>query len=87
MGRPPGLGPPRKLIGFKLPPELVEMIRQTAAASGDENSKLVEAAVRHWLARPQSHMPAAMAAEHPKEAETPAAAPAEPDYRRGPLAS
>src|SRR6516162_2546001 len=45
MGRPPG--PPKKLIGVKLSPEVVKLIRENPTA----NSKIVEDAVLSWLSR------------------------------------
>jgi predicted transcriptional regulator len=47
MGRPPG--PMKKPIGFKLPPELCQRIREAAAALGQQNSALVETAVQNWI--------------------------------------
>jgi hypothetical protein len=51
MGRPPT---GKVLVGFKLTPELAKMIRE----NGQENSELVETAVRDWLGRSASATPA-----------------------------
>jgi hypothetical protein len=73
MGRPPT---GKVLIGFKLTPELAKMIRETAAANGQENSELVEAAVRDWLSQGIPKTPLAASQTVPRASQAPSAPPA-----------